>query len=73
MAAVAPAAPEAAVELLPADLSRSGETYCPNPRADMQLWNAHPRVFLRFADGEAKCPYCGTVYRVRGGAVAAGR
>ena len=41
--------------------------YCPNPR--MPLWSSHPRVFLDFAaNGEAKCPYCGTVYRLKPGA-----
>ena len=46
----------------PADLP----AYCPNPA--MPLWSSHPRVFLDIADeGEAKCPYCGTVYVLRGG------
>jgi uncharacterized Zn-finger protein len=40
--------------------------FCPNP--GMPLWSSHPRVFLDIADeGEAKCPYCGTVYILRGG------
>lgn len=40
--------------------------YCPNPK--MPLWSSHPRVFLDFAaNGEAKCPYCGTVYRLKPG------
>ena len=34
---------------------------CPMP--DMQIWNAHPRVYLALNDNnEAVCPYCGTVY-----------
>ena len=33
----------------------------------MQLWNTHPRVFLDLSHGEAKCPYCGTVYRLKAG------
>jgi uncharacterized Zn-finger protein len=34
----------------------------------MPLWSSHPRVFLDIADeGEAKCPYCGTIYILRGG------
>ena len=42
--------------------------YCPNPA--MPLWSSHPRVFLDIADeGEAKCPYCSTVYKLRGGPV----
>ena len=44
---------------------------CPNPR--MALWSAHPRVFLDVAaTGEARCPYCGTVYRLQGGVARAG-
>ena len=38
--------------------------YCPNPA--MPAWSSHPRVFLEMSHGgEAKCPYCGTVYRMR--------
>ena len=45
--------------------------HCPNPA--MTLWSWHPRVFLDVeADGEAMCPYCGTRYRLRGGANKAG-
>ena len=41
--------------------------YCPNPT--MPLWSSHPRVFLDVeAEGEALCPYCGTRYRLAGGA-----
>jgi uncharacterized Zn-finger protein len=41
--------------------------YCPNP--SMPLWSSHPRVFLDVeAEGEALCPYCGTRYRLAGGA-----
>lgn len=40
--------------------------YCPNP--NMPLWSSHPRVFLDFKEnGEAKCPYCSTVYRLKPG------
>ena len=42
--------------------------FCPNPR--MQVWNQHPRVFLDvIPTGEAMCPYCGTKYRLKPGAV----
>ncbi|MDO5626065.1 MAG: zinc-finger domain-containing protein [Pseudomonadota bacterium] len=57
----------AAVELQAKDLSPTGETYCPNPKAGMKLWDTHPRVFLSLSHGEARCPYCGTVYRLRAG------
>lgn len=39
--------------------------YCPNP--NMPIWSSHPRVFLELDDGEAKCPYCGTEYRLKPG------
>ncbi len=39
--------------------------HCPMP--SMKLWNTHPRVFIDVTStGEAKCPYCGTVYRFSG-------
>jgi uncharacterized Zn-finger protein len=46
--------------------------YCPNPA--MPVWSSHPRVFLDLGNhGEGKCPYCGTVYRLKPGVVAKGR
>lgn len=40
--------------------------HCPTPA--MQLWNSHPRVYLPLEEkGEALCPYCGTLYKLRGG------
>ncbi len=40
--------------------------HCPMP--DMLLWNAHPRVYLPIEQkGEALCPYCGTLYKLKGG------
>ena len=56
-----------AIELQAKDLTPAGETFCPNPKAGMQLWNTHPRVFLDLSHGEAKCPYCGTVYQLKAG------
>ncbi len=42
--------------------------FCPNPR--MAVWNHHPRVFLDVVPtGQAMCPYCGTKYRLKPGAV----
>lgn len=59
---------QAVVELLAHDLNHQGGVHCPSPKADMQLWNSHPRVYLDVArTGEAKCPYCGTVYRLKPG------
>ncbi|MGA1252669.1 MAG: zinc-finger domain-containing protein [Burkholderiaceae bacterium] len=52
---------EAVVELTAADLP----AYCPNP--NMPLWSSHPRVFLDLSEGQARCPYCGTVYRLAAG------
>lgn len=36
--------------------------HCPIP--GMSLWNAHPQVYLPIEEqnGEARCPYCGTLY-----------
>ncbi|MFK8079608.1 MAG: zinc-finger domain-containing protein [Granulosicoccus sp.] len=37
--------------------------HCPTP--DSSLWNSHPRVYIPLEDApEAKCSYCGTVYRL---------
>ena len=52
---------DAPVFVTPKDLP----VFCPNPA--MPLWSSHPRVFLDITDeGEAKCPYCGTIYILRG-------
>ncbi len=49
------------VEVTAADLP----LHCPMPQ--QKLWNTHPRVFLPVeAHGEARCPYCGTVYKLTG-------
>ena len=56
------AAEQAAVSVRPESLP----VFCPNPA--MPLWSSHPRVFLDLdARGEARCPYCGTLYRLEGG------
>lgn len=56
----------AAVELGAADLSGPGVVFCPNPK--MALWSNHPRVFIDVAStGQGKCPYCGTLYRLKDG------
>lgn len=54
-------APPVVVE--PGDLP----VFCPNPA--MPLWSSHPRVFLDVENsGSVRCPYCGTLYRLAGGA-----
>ena len=59
---------ETVVELGAKDLNANGGIFCPSPKADMKLWNNHPRVYLDIASsGAAKCPYCGTVYKLREG------
>ncbi|HZW87316.1 MAG TPA: zinc-finger domain-containing protein [Gallionella sp.] len=38
---------------------------CPMP--NMSMWNAHPKVVIPLTQGgEARCPYCGTLYRFKG-------
>lgn len=53
---------EKVIEVAIADLP----IYCPGH--EMSLWNSHPRVFIPvYKEGdEARCPYCGTIYRVKG-------
>ena len=54
------------VELAAADLVGPGVTFCPNPR--MPLWSNHPKVFIDVTTtGQGRCPYCGTVYRLKAG------
>ena len=63
----------ATVELLAKELNGHGGVFCPSPKADMKLWNSHPKVYLDVArTGEARCPYCGTVYRLKAGEHVAG-
>lgn len=61
-----PQAAKATVELLATDLQGPGVVACPNPK--MQLWSTHPKVYLDVAStGEARCPYCGTAYKLKAG------
>jgi uncharacterized Zn-finger protein len=56
------------IELLASDLNDQGGVYCPSPKADMKIWNNHPKVYLDVARaGQAKCSYCGTVYKLKAG------
>ncbi len=60
------------IELAAKDLNSHGGVFCPSPLADMKVWNSHPKVYLDVAKtGEARCPYCGTVYRLKAGEVVA--
>jgi len=57
-----------AIELKATDLNGHGGVFCPSPLAGMATWNTHPNVFLDVArTGQAKCPYCSTVYRLKDG------
>lgn len=59
---------QAVVELLAKELNDQGGVFCPSPKAGMALWNTHPKVYLDVAHtGAAKCPYCGTEYRLKAG------
>jgi uncharacterized Zn-finger protein len=58
--------PKAVVEVTAAELLGPGVVHCPNPK--MPLWCNHPKVFIDVAKtGEGRCPYCGTVYRLKAG------
>lgn len=55
------AASQKYIEVSAADLP----LYCPTPA--MALWNAHPRVAIPVEKlGEARCPYCSTLYKFTG-------
>lgn len=57
---------DAVVMVGAADLQGHGVVTCPNPK--MALWSTHPKVFIEVVKtGEGKCPYCGTLYRVKAG------
>lgn len=52
-----PACSQRVYEVTTADLPLS----CPMP--DMQLWNAHPKVYLPIEkNGHAQCSYCSAEY-----------
>jgi uncharacterized Zn-finger protein len=38
---------------------------CPMPNSPQ--WSSHPRVSIDVSHGPAKCPYCGTHYRLKAG------
>jgi len=56
----------AVVEVTAAEVQDNGSVFCPNPK--MALWSTHPKVFIDLShDGQGKCPYCGTVYKLKAG------
>ncbi len=56
------------VEVTAQDVQGPGVVACPNPK--MALWSNHPKVFIDVThEGGGKCPYCGTVYRLKAGEV----
>jgi hypothetical protein len=56
------------IELLAKNLNAQGGVFCPSPLAAMKVWNSHPKVYLDVAhSGQAKCPYCGTVFQLKEG------
>ena len=48
-------ATSSAIELLAKDLNEQGGVFCPNPKAQMQLWSAHPKVYLDYSTGVRCC------------------
>ena len=57
---------QAVVEVTARDLQGHGVVACPNPK--MTLWSTHPKVYIDLShSGEGRCPYCGTVYRLKAG------
>jgi uncharacterized Zn-finger protein len=61
-------APKSIVEVSAQDLLGTGAVACPNPK--MPLWCNHPKVFIDLSnEGFGRCPYCGTLYRLKPGEV----
>jgi uncharacterized Zn-finger protein len=57
----------ALIEISSHDLQGPGVVACPNPRMNLRM--THPKVFIDVAsNGQGKCPYCGTLYRLKEGA-----
>ncbi|OYU28051.1 zinc-finger domain-containing protein [Paucibacter aquatile] len=54
------------VEVTAQDVQGPGVVACPNPK--MTQWSSHPKVFIDLShEGQGKCPYCGTVYKLKAG------
>ena len=63
--------PQAVIEVVAKDLQGPGVIACPNPK--MTLWSNHPKVFIDVVTaGAGRCPYCGTLYRLKAGEKAHG-
>jgi uncharacterized Zn-finger protein len=61
-----PTPQSAVVELRASELNSQGGVFCPNPT--MNLQSGHPKVYLSLAEtGQARCPYCSTVYKLKVG------
>ena len=57
---------QAIVEVTAKDVQDNGSVFCPNPL--MPLWSGHPKVFIDLShEGQGKCPYCGTLYKLAAG------
>lgn len=58
--------PAAVIEVSATELLGAGVVACPH--VSQKLWNQHPKVYIDVAKkGEGRCPYCGTVYRLKAG------
>jgi len=59
---------QSVVELLAKDLNAQGGVFCPSPQGKGNGVSNHPKVYLDVArTGEGKCPYCGTVFKLKAG------
>ncbi len=59
---------QSTIEILAKDLNQQGGVFCPSPLANMKIRDSHPKVYLDVGhSGQASCPYCGTVYKLKDG------
>jgi hypothetical protein len=55
-----------AVELMATDLNPQGRVFCPNPKADLKLWNSHHKGYFDMVKtGYPKCRHFGTLYELK--------
>jgi uncharacterized Zn-finger protein len=58
------------IQLKITDLNTLGGVHCPNPT--MLIWNSHPKIAIDIVKhGQGRCHYCGTVYKLAAGEIAA--